>query len=413
MAIAVVVAGSCLAWVAIAKEEQPESIKEVARAVPVGVTELEEVEEYTSHRFFTGTFVAQRRAALAFERSAKLIEVFVDQGDSIAKGQPIARLDCRNLEAHLREMLARHKQVRAELEELRHGPRKETIAAAKAEVADLKAQWELQKVNHQRHEALFRRGSESREAFDESTFGLASLRARYEAAHFRLEELEEGTRAEKLAAQEAVVEQLAATIEDIRIDIEDSTLVAPFAGTIATRHVDEGELVSPQTAIVSLVEDADLEFHVGLPAGLASQVVVGQPYDIVAGGETHRSYADALSPELDMTTRTRTCVFVLEPLESRTLVPGQIGRIELEERVEAEGFWLPTDSLARGTRGLWSVFAVVDDAHDVERVESRDVEILHTEGERVLVRGTIEAGDRVVEGGAHRLVPGQQVRSSR
>ena len=70
---------------------------------------------------------------------------------------------------------------------------------------------------------------------------------------------------------------------------------------------------------------------------------------------------------------------------------------------------LPTAALSPGQRGLWSVYVVVG-REGYETIESRPVEVLHTEGERVLVRGTIQSKDRVVSGGVQRIVPGQRVK---
>ncbi|MBD2066202.1 efflux transporter periplasmic adaptor subunit, partial [Leptolyngbya sp. FACHB-671] len=46
-----------------------------------------------------------------------------------------------------------------------------------------------------------------------------------------------------------------------------------------------------------------------------------------------------------------------------------------------------------------------------DNLERRDVEVLHTETDRVLVRGLLQAGDRVVTEGIQRLVPGQSAQS--
>ena len=90
-------------------------------------------------------------------------------------------------------------------------------------------------------------------------------------------------------------------------------------------------------------------------------------------------------------------------------------RLELGESVEASGFWLPSTAITKGARGLWSAFVAVADPNvtarsDLYRVERRDVEVLHTESDRVLARGTLDAGDAVVSNGTHRVVPGQLVR---
>jgi multidrug efflux pump subunit AcrA (membrane-fusion protein) len=97
-------------------------------------------------------------------------------------------------------------------------------------------------------------------------------------------------------------------------------------------------------------------------------------------------------------------------------VHGQIVRLQLEETVDATGFWLPTTALSEGERGLWSCLVAVPNESKTSaerrshRVERRAVEVLHTELDRVLVRGTLNAGDRVVTRGTHRVTVGQSVR---
>jgi multidrug efflux pump subunit AcrA (membrane-fusion protein) len=74
------------------------------------------------------------------------------------------------------------------------------------------------------------------------------------------------------------------------------------------------------------------------------------------------------------------------------------------------GFWLPVEALTRGDRGLWSVLAVnTGEEAGSAVVERRDVELLHSDGDRVYVRGTLSADETVVARGTHRLVHGQRV----
>jgi multidrug efflux pump subunit AcrA (membrane-fusion protein) len=60
---------------------------------------------------------------------------------------------------------------------------------------------------------------------------------------------------------------------------------------------------------------------------------------------------------------------------------------------------------------LWAVYAINRDDGDTGTLQRRDVEILHTEPDRVYVRGLLQAGDEIVARGAHRVVPGQRVRA--
>ena len=49
---------------------------------------------------------------------------------------------------------------------------------------------------------------------------------------------------------------------------------------------------------------------------------------------------------------------------------------------------------------------------EIFEVQRRDLEILYTDGEKVLVRGTLEGNETIIINGTNRLVPGQKVRPS-
>ena len=80
------------------------------------------------------------------------------------------------------------------------------------------------------------------------------------------------------------------------------------------------------------------------------------------------------------------------------------------------GTWLPLSALTESSRGLWAAYVAVElPAQEntdgaTHRLLRRDVEIVHTDSERVFVRGTLADGDAVVREGLQRLVPGQRVR---
>jgi multidrug efflux pump subunit AcrA (membrane-fusion protein) len=381
--------------------------------VPVATILAEPVSSYVSHRSFTGKMVAARSSRLGFERSGKVVQVLVDQGDRVSAGQPLARLDTRHVLTDQRRLQAQRGEAAAVLEELRAGPRKEQIDAARAEVANRQAQVALQKLNTSRRELLIQTRSVSQEEFDSAKFGLESAQARLEAARHRLDEMLAGTRSEQIQAAEAAVDQLDAALADLDHQLDDCTLMAPFSGTISERLVDEGAIVSPGTPIVRLIENARLEAWIGVPIDVSEQLRAGQNVQIIARGQPYGGRLVAVLPEVDEATRTRRAVIGLEGRSVVGLVPGQVVRLQLQEVTTVDGFWLPTSALTRGARGVWACYAVAPDPgfDNAGRVERRDVEILHTTGERVFVRGTLTGGERVVAAGTHRVTAGQLVRS--
>jgi multidrug efflux pump subunit AcrA (membrane-fusion protein) len=52
---------------------------------------------------------------------------------------------------------------------------------------------------------------------------------------------------------------------------------------------------------------------------------------------------------------------------------------------------------------------IVDKQESGHRVQKRDVEVINTENDRVLVRGTLNDGEQIVIDGLHRIAEGQLV----
>ncbi len=385
--------------------------------LPVETVKVNSVDSYQVERTYTGTIVSRRSSSLGFERGGKLQSLTVDLGEQVEVGTLLAALDTKNLKANQHELLAERKQVKAQLQELLAGSRIETIAAAQSTVKSIQSQLKLAQTKGQRRQELHTSGAISREQLDEATTEVNTLQARLNKAQSQLDQLLAGTRPEKIAAQQALLEQLDAKLASLEVELEQSTLKAPFTGRIAKRLVDEGTVVSAGESIFTLVEASTLEAHIGVPVNAASQIPLGSKQQLKIGSRTYQAEVLSTLPQLDYATRTLTVVLRLEQSAARDVRAGQVVRLKLSEHIADAGYWLPTTALVRGVRGLWSCHVlgesefVPNDPNEAFRVERREVEVLQTESERVFVRGTLQNNDRVIVKGNHRLVTGQLVRS--
>ncbi|MBE7385901.1 MAG: efflux RND transporter periplasmic adaptor subunit [Leptolyngbya sp. SIO1E4] len=387
-----------------------ETAETAANASTVETLTVESVSSYEVARTYTGEIAALRASDLGFERGGELVSVLVEEGDRVSAGQPLAQLDIQNLQTRRQQLAAQKLEAEARLLELERGARQEDIAAARAEVRDIESQLELQEIQRSRREFLYERGAISREQLDEFVFGAETLEARLDRAQSNLNELLNGTRPEQILAQQAVVQQLAASVADVDVDISKSTLKAPFDGIVSARQVDEGAVVGAGQSVVRLVENEAPEARIGLPENVASRLQVGESVTVNLDTERYSATVKSLLPEVDAETRTQVVVFQIEAAAIATVNPGQTVRIEMIETIPTAGIWLPTSALTQDIRGLWSAYVLTPtDAEGTYEVQPQSVEILHQESERALVRGTLQPGDRVVADGVHRLVPGQQV----
>lgn len=382
------------------------------RVLPVTVVSAQLTNRYEVQRSFTGEVAALRSSSIGFERPGTLVEVLVREGDRVRVGQPLARLDVRNLEAQRERLLAQRERAEAELSKLVEGARREDIDAAQAAVRDLEEQFRLQESQRSRREFLFEEGAISKEQLDEFAFGSSALKARIERAESELEELTNGSRPQDIAAQQAVVRQLDAEITDLEVTISKSTVRSPFDGIVAARAIDEGTVVSAGQGVVEVLENARPEARIGVPSDVLDDLPPGNSVRVELAGQVRRARVESVLPQVDSLTRTQEVVLALEDAAIGRVSPGQTVQLQLAETIDTQGYWLPVSALTQGVRGLWNCYVVVPTAESGAsefEVRSQAVEILHQEGDRVLVRGTLQPGDRVVADGAHRMLPGQPV----
>ena len=350
----------------------------VPKALPVAVVMAQPVRRYLTCREYTGEVVAGRSSSLGFELAGTLEQVLVEEGDPVVAGQPLARLDRRRLQAQRQQLQAQQRTARAAVQEVRQ-------------------ELTLAELQRERRRRLHAQGAISREDLDQQIYGAGALVSR-------------------LAQADSQVDEFGARLRQIDVDLARSELVAPFAATVSRRLLDEGMVVSSGQALLNLVEAAPREVRVGVPPAVAQGLRLGETHPVSVGDRRLSATISAVLPELDAASRTVTVVLRL-PAED--LPVGATARLSLERSEAGEGFWLPTDALVAAERGLWSVYvlspAPPPDANtppQARQVARRVVEMVHTEGERSLVRGTLRPGEQVIASGTHRVVPGQWVRAA-
>lgn len=385
----------------------------------VETQQVQSVDSYQVQRSYIGTVVPRRTSSFGFEQSGKLETIVVDKGDKVKAGKLLAFLDTKMLKAQQKELFAQRAQLVAQLKELQAGARSQTIDAARAKVRNFTSQLQLARVKNQRRKELYTQGAISREQFDEASSSLNSLQANLEEAQSQLNEILAGTRPEQIEAQKASIEQLDAKITSVEIELEKSRLKAPFNGSISARLVDEGTVVTVGNPVFRLVQDGILEVHVGVPVTNANKLKIGTTLPVKIGEQNYSTIVLAILPELDPSTRTTTVVLKLNSQAIGKVFPGQVARLQLTETISDTGYWLPTTALVKGVRGLWSCYVLgkankskssANESNQSFFVERKDVEISHTIGDRVLVRGTLQSGDQVIINGTHRLVSGLLVK---
>jgi len=331
-------------------------------ALLVPVARVAPADGYVVRREFAGRVEAARDSAVGFEIGGMLAAVLVDEGDSVAAGETLARLDTERLEAREAEAEAALAQAEA------------TLSLAETTLA-------------RTGEALEFRGV-SRQEYDEAVRAERTARSARQAASARL--------------------------DSVRVDLDKSVLRALFEATVIRRSADEGEVLAAGQALLELQERTAPRVRIGVAGDMLDAIRARDEHVLQVDGREMTGRLRAVLPLRDAATRTVDAIFELDG--DHRVLPGDLARLALELPVETAGFWVPLGSLAEGDRGVWTNYVAVplsagqSAGEATHVVEARPVEVLHEQADRVYVRGAIDGGERVIVAGLHRIVPGQTVR---
>ncbi|MCH7529988.1 efflux RND transporter periplasmic adaptor subunit [Patescibacteria group bacterium] len=87
--------------------------------------------------------------------------------------------------------------------------------------------------------------------------------------------LESGATPEKIAAQEAKVEEADASVDNHRAQVAKTTIHAPISGIVTEQEAKVGEIVAANSNIVSLISTSQFEIETNIPEADIAEVVVG------------------------------------------------------------------------------------------------------------------------------------------
>lgn len=365
-------------------------------------------------RSFAGQLMARRESELSFERSGRVVEVLVEEGDPVTAGQVIARLDMNDLDAAEKRTRGELDAAKALLDEFVAGPRQQTIEAARARVGQLEAQRELARANTDREQQLTRRNAGSRRTLDAALFGQEAIEQQLRSAKAELDLLVEGTRVEQIAAQRAICESIEGRLDEISVQRSDSQITAPFDGLVATRRVDPGVVVNPAVPIIQLISN-EVEARFGVPSELARQLRKGDVAAVSVGDQRRSGAIDRLDPMVDLRTRTRSIYLALGNTQD-AWVAGEVANVHIKiasqkSNEASDAFWLPNPALVRGGRGIWTLL-VMPGNDRTATCQRRAVEVLQTEGDYSLVQGMVDPGERIIVAGLHRVTAGIRVQQA-
>ncbi|MCZ6852302.1 MAG: efflux RND transporter periplasmic adaptor subunit [Gammaproteobacteria bacterium] len=320
----------------------------------------------------TGYVVARRMATVSSKITGKVVEVYIEEGMLVEKGQLLAQLDDSIPKAQL------------ELAE-------SSVAAARFGLNEIRIQIKQAQLDLSRTQALADRNLVSQADIDRDGLSLEGLIARLDR-----------TRQDIVVAERTVAVQ--------RTALADMKILAPFRGIVTAKAAQPGEMISPisagggftRTGICTIVDMDSLEVEVDVNESYINRVYAKQPVQVTLNAYPDYHFSAeviAIIPTADRNKATVRVRVALLDRDDRVLPDMGVRVAFLEDQVEADstaaapvGVLVPLAAVAQDARFDESFVFVVRN----EQVHKRSVTVGSREGGQVRLLSGLNNGERVV-----------------
>jgi RND family efflux transporter MFP subunit len=317
------------------------AVPDMTTAAPKVHVASEPVAEHPMPRVvpLTGTLEADQRTELSANAGGRVQKTFVERGQKVKAGDPIAQLDVRAAALSSQQAQASLDSVQTQLD------------AAQEEC--------------KRYQALYERKAATQQEYDRQ---MAQCRN-----------------------QEAQLAQAKARAADALRTVGDGTVRAPFAGVISERLVNVGDYVQPSSKVATLVVTDPLRLKLTVAERNVPDVKVGQTVSFAAAAAPGRTFTGTikfLGAEVRPTTRD-LIVEAVVPNGDGALIPGMFVSVSLAVG-EVAAVAVPKTAVFDSGKDK-AIWGVVDG-----RLTLRLVQLGPESGDLVTVERGLAKGDAIV-----------------
>ncbi|HHG8774554.1 TPA: secretion protein HlyD [Raoultella planticola] len=193
-----------------------------------------------------------RTVNMSFRVGGRLAALNVDEGDAIQAGQILGQLDRAPYENALQQAQANVSTAQAQYDLMMAGYRAEEIAQAAAAVKQAQAAYDYAQNFYQRQLGLRQNSAISLNDLENARSSRDQAQATLKSAQDKLRQYRAGNRPQEIAQAKASLEQAQAALAQAQLDLRDTTLNAPADGTLMTRAVEPGSMLSAGATVMTL-----------------------------------------------------------------------------------------------------------------------------------------------------------------
>lgn len=239
------------------------------------------VTEKVTKRTITETVSAAGRifpeieVKIASDVSGEVVELYIEEGDSVTKGQLLCKIRPDIYQSALERSIASQNSSNAQLANT-----KSAINQVRAQIAQMTAQVDNAEIIHTRNKKLLAEGAVAQVEVDNSLANLRTAKANLQSSEANLEGSKQSAEAARFQLKSAE-----ATVKEARTNLNQTSIYAPMSGIVSKLNIEQGERVvgtlqMAGTEILRIANMKYIEVQVDVSENEVLRVSVGDEVDI-------------------------------------------------------------------------------------------------------------------------------------
>lgn len=379
------------------------------KGIPVKTAKIEK-QDIKSNIFTSGVVVSKEERQVASDLTRKVIEILVEEGDKVTKGQMLAKLDASELEYQLKDAEINLEISKDKLQQLS----KQDKASLETTFKNAEIFYNELLKNYEDKKSLYEAGAISKNDLNTAK---SSMERAYNEYILAKKNYENADDLSEIRIQEKQIKALELRIAKIKEDIEKTNITSPIDGTITKVNASELSIVSPNMVLFNIQDIENLEVVTNISEYDISKVKLGQLVKITGDGigkEEYEGVIKYISPHAESIRNgqsTETVVEVKIDIKDKDteFKPNFTANIEINTANKKGVLVVPYEAIYTNKDGTKSIFIVEDDKAKKINIETG------IEGDMVVevIGEGFKEGDLVILNPTEKIEDGSSVKVNR
>jgi RND family efflux transporter MFP subunit len=347
------------------------------------------------------------QSAITPKVTAPVRTFFVNRGAKVRKGQLLAVLENRDLEAVAIENKGGYEQAEATYSSATKASLPEEWKKAELDANAAQLDFEAKQKIYDNRQELYKQGALPQKDLNQAAVDLTQARNNYQVTQQHLEALKAVTKHDQLKSASGQLTAARGKYMGATAQLGYTEIRSPINGVISDRPVFAGETPASGVPLITVIDNSQVVARAHIPQEQAAQMKVGDAAEITAPGEEKpfRGNVTIVSPATDPNSTTVE-IWVQAANPEGALRVGTSVRLSVTVAKIKDAIVIPAESIVTAGEGAVTSVMVVDkDNH----AHQKPVQVGARQGDKVQIVSGLNPGDQIVTVGAYGLPDNAQV----